>query len=444
LVGEWKIDHGAVEYLINMVYYYLIDVRQYFLEREMGQSEVVNVVEAEVANQELESAEQGNRNALKEKKPRVYEKVIQYKDKFERGESIAILQFQYDYLCNFACDHCSADNHMLNSKEKKKKYKDARTFTLDDVRELSRQGDEMGLANIVITGGEPTTYKDFDDLVEAIDPSKWYIAQDTNGWFFDLERARHVQSIGVDKIQISLDGLDAKSHDAFRNKPGSFKRVMRAIEAVKQTGLALNVSTVAWKSRVRNGEMERFINWATENEIPLYISLAKPVGSFEGRLDEMCDSEDIKYLDELCEANSAFTHWTPGYGLDIGCIAVKRMVSVTKYGDIMPCPYTHISLGNFFKEPLQEIIDRALQIKLFAHGKKETCYIGNKDHEFVHKYLPKYQDKYREVYAAPYTEVFDAQDFVNEHFIGSPSFDGPEYMPDAHQIITVGELLQKG
>ena len=411
----------------------------------MTENKISSAGEVEAVSLELQSADQNSRNALKEKKPRVYEKVMKYQEKFERGESIAILQFQYDYLCNFACEHCSADDHMLNTREKKKKYKEARSFTSKDVRELSRQGDEMGLANIVITGGEPTTYKDFDDLVEAIDSSKWYIAQDTNGWFFDLNRARHVQSIGVDKIQISLDGLDEKSHDAFRNKPGSFKRVMRAIEAVKQTGLALNVSTVAWKSRIRSGEMERFIIWASKNEIPLYISLAKPVGSFKGRLDEMCDSEDIKYLDDLCEANSAFTHWTPGYGLDIGCIAVKRMVSVGKYGDIMPCPYTHISLGNFFKEPLEVIINRALQIKLFAHGKKETCYIGNKDHEFVHKYLPKYQDQYSEVYNAPYTKVFDAQDFVNEHFIDSISFDGSEYTPKNNaQIIAIDGIIGRG
>jgi len=370
----------------------------------------------------VQTDEQEKRNALKLKKPRVFEKVSRFQEKFEKGESIAILQFQYDYLCNFACEHCSADNQMLNTREKKKKYKETRSFTLDDVRELSRQGDEMGLANIVITGGEPTTYKDYDQLIEAIDPSKWYIAQDTNGWFFDLEWAKHVKSIGVDKIQISLDGLDEESHDAFRNKPGSFKRVMKAIEAVKEVGLALNVSTVAWKSRVRNGEMERFIRWATENEIPLYISLAKPVGSFAGRLDEVCDSQDIEYLDKLCEDNSSFAHWTPGYGLDIGCIAVKRMVSVTKYGDIMPCPYTHVSLGNFFKERLEDIINRSLKIKLFAHGKKETCYIGNKDHEFIHKYLPKYQDKYNEVYAAPYTDVFEDEDFEGGKIIESPSF----------------------
>jgi MoaA/NifB/PqqE/SkfB family radical SAM enzyme len=371
---------------------------------------------------ELNTQEREKRNKLKREKPYVYEKMTRYKEKVEKNESIAILQFQYDYRCNFACTHCSASNFMLNTKEKQEKYKNARTFTLDDVRELSRQGDEMGLANIVITGGEPLTYPDFDDLVEAIDPSKWYIACDTNGWYLDEKRAKHLKSIGVDKIQISLDNLNEKEHDEFRKKKGSYQRVMRAIDAARKADLHINVSTVAWKSRVRSKEFRDFVKWATKEKIPLYVSLAKPVGAYAGRLDEVCNSEDIAYIDELCKENTLFAHWTPGYGIDIGCIAVKRMVSVTKYGDIMPCPYTHISLGNFFKEPLKDIINRALKIKLFAYGKKETCFIGNIDHEFIHKYLPKYQNKYNEVYAAPYTEVFSAEDFIDGKMRYSPSF----------------------
>jgi MoaA/NifB/PqqE/SkfB family radical SAM enzyme len=376
---------------------------------------------------ELKSEEAEKRDRMRLKKPRVFEKFSKYQEKVAKGESIAILQFQYDYLCNFACEHCSADDYMLNTKEKKQKYRNARSFTFDDVRDLSRQGDEMGLANIVITGGEPMTYKDYDQLIEAIDPSKWYIASDTNGWFFDMERAKHVKSIGVDKIQISLDGLDEKQHDEFRHKPGSYKRVMRAIEAAKAVGIDLNISTVVWKSRIRSGELERFIKWADDNKLPLYMSLAKPVGSFAGRLEEVCNTSDIEYIDSLCASNSSFTHWTPSYGMDIGCIAVKRMVSISRYGDVMPCPYTHVSLGNVFKESLKEIIDRALQIKLFSFGKKETCYIGNLDHEFIHKHLPRYQDLYNEVYSAPYTKVFDDEDFIGGKTIPSKSFDSEEY-----------------
>ena len=370
----------------------------------------------------LTDDESFKRNQLKTEKPYVYEKIMNYEEKVKNGESIAILQFQYDYQCNFECVHCSADDFMLKTKEERAKYKDKRTFTIDDVKELSRQGDEMGLAHIVITGGEPLTYPDFDKVVEAIDPKKWYIVSDTNGWFLDEARAEHLKKIGVDKVQISLDSLNAEEHDKFRRKPGSHARVMRAIDSALNAGLNIILSTCVWKSRVKSKELEEFLAWSTQKGIGVYITLAKPVGSFSGQLDEVCDSEDIIYIDNLEKKYNCFTHWTPGYGLDVGCIAMKKMVSISKYGDIMPCPYTHVSMGNVFKEPLKDIINRGLQLKLFSYDKKETCFIGNIDHEYIHKYLPRYQDKYNEVDAAPYTEVFTAEDFSDGKMIWSPSF----------------------
>lgn len=100
---------------------------------------------------ELSSAEICKRNLLKTEKPYVYEKILKYAEKVERGESIAIIQFQYNYKCNFRCEHCSVKQFQGKN--------DKRSFTLNDVRELSRQADEMGLANIVITGGEPLVAK---------------------------------------------------------------------------------------------------------------------------------------------------------------------------------------------------------------------------------------------------------------------------------------------
>jgi len=370
----------------------------------------------------LTSDESNKRNQLKIDKPYVYEKIMKYEEKVKNGESIAILQFQYDYQCNFKCVHCSADDFMLKTLEERKKHADKRTFNIEDVKELSRQGDEMGLAHIVITGGEPLTYPDFDEVVAAIDPKKWYIVSDTNGWFLDDARAKHMKAIGVDKVQISLDSLNAEEHDEFRRKPGSHAKVMRAIDAAVNAGLNIILSTCVWKSRVKSAELEEFLAWSTKKGIGVYITLAKPVGSFAGQLDEVCDSEDIKYIDALEKKYNSFTHWTPGYGLDVGCIAMKKMVSISKYGDIMPCPYTHVSMGNVFVEPLKDIIERGLKVKLFSYDKKETCYIGNIDHEFIHKYLPKYQDKYNEVEAAPYTEVFTDEDFTDGKMVWSPSF----------------------
>ena len=349
---------------------------------------------------QLKPAEAKKRILLKKEKPYVYKKIMRYDEKVKKGESIAILQFQYDYTCNFACQHCDITG--LRAKKKN------RFFTISDVKELSRQADEMGLAHIVITGGEPLVFPDFDDIVQAIDPQKFYITSDTNGWFLDEKKAKHLKSIGLDKIQLSLDSLNAIEHDDFRRKAGSQERALRAIDASLGAGLNIIIATVVTKQRVRSQEFIDFLEFMKKKGVAVFVTYAKPVGEWQGNYDVLVSRADMDYLRGLEKKYNVFTHLTPSYGLDLGCIAVKRMVSITKYGDIMPCPYIHVSLGNFFKEPLKDIIARGMKIKFF--GKHvDTCLIAE-DRKFIGEYEAK--RIYGKPLPVPYTEVFTEEDFI--------------------------------
>jgi len=347
------------------------------------------------AKKALSPIEENNRNALRESKPRVYEKLQHFNEKFERGESIAIIQFQYDYACNFSCEHCA-----VAKMERKQRF-----FTLDDVRELSRQGDELGLANFVITGGEPLVFRDLDGLIDAIDPSKWYLVMDTNGWLLDHKKAKHLKSKGVDKIQLSLDSINPEKHNAFRKKDDSYNRVLNAIDASLDADLNIILSTVATKQNVRSRDFIELLEFAKKKGIGTFVTLAKPVGKWEGNYDALCSTDDITYINELGKKYSVFTHLTPAYGLDIGCIAVKRMVSITKYGDVMPCPYIHASIGNFFEEPLEAIINRGLSSKLF--GKHINTCIAAVSKPFIENHMSK---AYGRKLPIPFSEMFPGEE----------------------------------
>ena len=183
---------------------------------------------------ELTPQELKNRNYLKENKPFVYKKILQAKDKIGRGEPVPIIQFQYNYGCNFTCEHCSIEPFQTTRSQREKRE----GWDLEKVRSLSKQADEIGICRFTITGGEPLIFKDFDQLIEAIDPQKHWINCDTNGWFFDLDKAKHLKSLGVDRIQLSIDSLDAEEHDAFRQKKGSHARCLKAIDAAFDAGIA--------------------------------------------------------------------------------------------------------------------------------------------------------------------------------------------------------------
>lgn len=349
----------------------------------------------------LTQEEENKRNQLKTSKPRAYEKIMNYRTKVENNESIAILQFQYDYTCNFKCEHCA----ILKFQGKHER----RSFNIEDVKELARQADEMGLAHIVITGGEPLVFPDFDQIVEAIDPQKFYITSDSNGWFLDLDRAKHLKSIGVDKIQLSLDSLNAEEHDEFRNRKGSHERAMRAVDACLEAGLNIIISTVVTKQRVRSEEFIEFLEFFKAKGVGVFVTYAKPVGAWAGNYDSLIDKDDMEYMRQLEKDYNVFTHLTPSYGMDLGCIAVKRMVSITKYGDVMPCPYIHTSLGNFFEEPLKDIIERGMNIKYF--GKYVGTCLMAEDRAFIKKYVDP--QLYVDDIPVPWNEIFGKEDLIN-------------------------------
>ncbi len=355
-------------------------------------------------NQKLKPEETDRRNKLKEEKPYVYEKIMKFDEKLKKGESIAIIQFQYNYICNFRCQHCTIKRFQGKSNK--------RQFTIADVKDLFRQADEMGLARVTITGGEPLVFKDFDELTAAIDPQKFYINCDTNGWLLDEKRAKHLKSIGVDRIQLSLDSFNADEHDAFRRAPGAYKRAMKAVDIALNAGLAIFIQTVVTKQRVRSDEFIKFLEYFNKKGIGVFVSYAKPVGAWEGNFDVLIDKNDMKYMEELEKKYNVFTHLTPAYGLNMGCIAVKGMFSVTQYGDVLPCPYIHISLGNVFEEPLKDIIQRGLNIKYFGEY-VDTCTIAE-DRNFINNYVVK--KIYGKPLPVPCSEVFTDEDKTQKPF----------------------------
>lgn len=336
------------------------------------------------------------RNKLKVSKPLVYEKVIKFEEMQKQGKSTAIMHLQYDYKCNMKCQHCSI--RRLQSKQ------DRRYVTPVNIEALSKQAHELGLARWVITGGEPLIFDDLEDIVKAINPELFYINLDTNGWLLTREKAEWLKSIGIDRIQLSLDSLNPKEHDEFRNMPGSWERAVHAIDDAKRAGLDIFINTVCTKERLRSKEFIKFLEFINNRDIGVYVSFAKPVGAWEGRKDILIDKEDLVYMKQLEKLFNVFTHLTTAYGLDMGCIAVKGMITITKYGDVLPCQYLQVSIGNIFEDSLEQIIQNGQSIDWF--GKYQgTCFMADKSEPFIKDVLEKHVYKAKKL-PIHYTEVW--------------------------------------
>ena len=325
----------------------------------------------------LSLAEKNKRKDQSQKRPQVHEKIQNYFKGMLDGQISPILRLKINRsLCNFHCAHCCEEPYMSRDLKKKTGALDPRPqMSLEDYRKLSQEADDFGIFRFVLTGGEALLDKNLDKLIEALDPQKHLIILDTNGWTFDSEKAKWFASLGGYKAQISLDSMIEAEHDSFRGKKGSYKRVMRALEASKDAGLELLISTCIIKDRVFTQEFEDLCNFCKVEDIPLYVTLAKPVGTAREQDTWVCTKKDVDHLKLMENKYNIFTHMTPSYGQPGRCITVKGINTVNHDGEIIPCPYMDLSIGNVTKESLGSILERGM-MNSWLGPYRDECIIG--------------------------------------------------------------------
>lgn len=332
----------------------------------------------------LSLAEKNKRKDQSQKRPRVHEKIQNYFKGMLDGQISPILRLKINRsLCNFHCAHCCEEPYMSRDLKKKTGALDPRPqMSLQDYRKLSQDADDFGIFRFVLTGGEALLDKNLDKLIEALDPQKHLIILDTNGWTFDTEKAKWFASLGGYKAQISLDSMIEAEHDSFRGKKGSYKKVMRALAASKEAGLELLISTCIIKDRVFTQEFEDMCRFCNTEDIPLYVTLAKPVGTAREQDTWVCTKKDVDHLKLLENKYNIFTHMTPSYGQPGRCITVKGINTVNHDGEIIPCPYMDLSIGNVTKESLSSIMERGM-MNSWLGPYRDECIIGEHK-DFIH------------------------------------------------------------
>jgi MoaA/NifB/PqqE/SkfB family radical SAM enzyme len=336
-----------------------------------------NALQILADHEALSLLEKNKRRDQSQQRPRVHEKIQQYFKGMLDGQISPILRLKINRsLCNFHCAHCCEEPYMSRDLKKRTGAIDPRPqMSLDDYRTLSQQADDYGIFRFVLTGGEALLDKNLDKLIEALDPMKHLIILDTNGWTFDEDKAKWFASLGGYKAQISLDSMIESEHDAFRGKKGSYKRVLRALDAAKKANLELLLSTCIVKGRVFSEEFLSMCEYCKDNDIPLYVTLAKPVGTAREQATWVCEKNDVDQLKYLENRYNIFTHMTPSYGQPGRCITVKGINTVNHDGEIIPCPYMDLSIGNVTRDPLSQILERGM-MNSWLGPYRDECIIG--------------------------------------------------------------------
>jgi GTP 3',8-cyclase len=197
------------------------------------------------------------------------------------GRSISYLRVSVTDRCDFRCVYCMSEHMSFLPKQD--------LLTLEELDRLCSVFIGKGVKKLRITGGEPLVRRDimtlFRSLSRHLSSGKLEeLTLTTNG--SQLARyARDLKDAGVERINVSLDTLDADRFKAL-TRWGDLGKVMEGIDAAQAAGLKVKINAVALKDSTE-GEADRLIRWAHGRGMDLTFIEVMPLGEIEGdRLDQ--------------------------------------------------------------------------------------------------------------------------------------------------------------
>ena len=294
------------------------------------------------------------------------------------------LDINLNNACNLKCEHCfTLSPTGLNSKI---------SLDLKTIERIGNEAHELGIFEIDLQGGELLLNKEYlYDVLRALGSHRFYVYVTTNGFFMTPEIARTLAGLGVDRVSVSIDSLDADTHDTFRGKKGSWQRAIDALEMVKDAGIAPYFNITVGKYNVNSDDLRLMLEYSKNKKYTTLLNIATPGGMWRNMHDICIDEEDTAHLIEMRKhyKNILRNLWDPfdrNKESVIGCNTINRLY-ITPAGDVLPCPYVHILIGNIFDSSLKEISQKGFKVKYFRDN-SQKCLAGE-DKEFISKYMSK-------------------------------------------------------
>jgi len=287
----------------------------------------------------------------------------------------------YSNKCNFRCPHCYTNAGSGTSS--------APEMTLDDIKHLADQADELGVYELDVQGGEPLLLPNLFDVLETLGTERFYTYITTNGWLMTQGLADKLAAAGVDRISVSIDAFSAAEHDKFRRKKGSFDRAIKALEYTEKAGMQPNVNIVVGRYNAQTKEFEDFCEFLTSRKYGIVLNCATPTGDWKGNFDAMLIPEDTAHLVNIRKTYKRIIRDLWNYfdlrGILLkGCPAVN-LFYVNPSGDVIACPYIQTKLGNIKEQPLRDILEYGFSYKQL-NTYSSVCLAGE-DRDFAMKYL---------------------------------------------------------
>jgi len=272
-----------------------------------------------------------------------------------------VMSYNVTRECNMKCSHC-----YINATDKKATDE----LTTKEAKEVIDQIYQVSSPLLILSGGEPLLRPDIFELIEYGAKKGLKIGLGSNGYLIDDACAKRLKEAGIATVSISIDSSIPQQHDEFRGVKGAWERAVNACKALRKHGVLVQVNTT--------------LTHDNYDQIDDIMALAESVGveNFHlfflvptGRGVKLTDISPQKYEDMIKNTFAKvhkhrlnvrpscapqFMRIAQGMGLDMrqwmrGCLAGMHYCRIYPNGDVTPCPYLPIKLGNVKEQSFKDI-----------------------------------------------------------------------------------------
>jgi len=198
------------------------------------------------------------------------------------GRSITYLRVSVTDRCDFRCVYCMSEDMTFLPK--------AEILTLEELDRLCSGFVRLGVKKLRLTGGEPLVRKNIMHLVHSLSRhldsgALQELTLTTNGSQL-AKYAQELRTLGVRRINVSIDTLDAQKFTAI-TRWGRLDKVQEGLRAAKDAGLQVKINAVALKG-VNEDEFDDLVAWCGREGFDLTFIEVMPMGDIGGemRLDQ--------------------------------------------------------------------------------------------------------------------------------------------------------------
>ncbi len=150
-----------------------------------------------------------------------------------------VLLAELTYGCPLHCPYCS--NPVSSPAESE--------LDLEEWTRVFREAAQLGVLHVGLSGGEPLSRRDLNEVISAAHDSRLYTNLITSGLGLDFARARDLRASGLDSIQISFQADEAVLGDSIAGAR-AHQHKLEAAAAVTRAGLPLSLNVVLHRHNI--------------------------------------------------------------------------------------------------------------------------------------------------------------------------------------------------